>query len=268
MAAQTQTQTQVALPGDLLLVRGDDVDGGAAGAGAAETEPRARVGGGVAVMQSSSTSVAIMATRRGRAHLPDAPAEPARRKKKERTASAACWVEPVRQSRYTAQPKDHVVGAIVQQHADQFSVDIGGPHPAVLPALAFEGATRRNRPNLRAGSLVFARVVAADRDTEPELSCVDEDGRSGDAGFGELKGEGHGYVLQVPTSSARALLSLDAGAADGGGDLGRRLRALGEETPFEMVVGANGRVWLCSAKAADVLRISSRVLDAIHGGSK
>lgn len=33
-----------------------------------------------------------------------------------------------------------------------FLVDIGAPFPAQLPMLAFEGATRRNRPNLNAGA--------------------------------------------------------------------------------------------------------------------
>lgn len=32
-----------------------------------------------------------------------------------------------------------------------FLVDIGGPAFASLPILAFEGATRRNTPNLQAG---------------------------------------------------------------------------------------------------------------------
>lgn len=30
-----------------------------------------------------------------------------------------------------------------------FTVDINAPLPALLPQLAFEGATRRNRPNLK-----------------------------------------------------------------------------------------------------------------------
>lgn len=33
-----------------------------------------------------------------------------------------------------------------------FIVDIGAPFPAQLPMLSFEGATRRNRPNLNSGA--------------------------------------------------------------------------------------------------------------------
>lgn len=73
---------------------------------------------------------------------------------------------------------DAVVGIVVERHVDSFNVDLGGPFPAVLPALAFEGATRRNRPNLVAGDLVYARVTAASRDTDPELACTDASGKA------------------------------------------------------------------------------------------
>ena len=45
---------------------------------------------------------------------------------------------------------DPVVGTITDRHPDTYTVDIGAPFRALLPALAFEGATRRNRPNLKA----------------------------------------------------------------------------------------------------------------------
>jgi hypothetical protein len=35
--------------------------------------------------------------------------------------------------------------------AESFAVDIGGPFRALLPVLAFEGATKRNRPHLQVG---------------------------------------------------------------------------------------------------------------------
>ncbi len=39
------------------------------------------------------------------------------------------------------------------------------------------GATRRNRPNLQPGDLVYCRVLTASRDLEPTLSCVDATGK-------------------------------------------------------------------------------------------
>jgi exosome complex component RRP40 len=41
-----------------------------------------------------------------------------------------------------------------------------------LHALAFEGATRRNHPKVQVGDLVYGRLVVANPDMEPEMSCV------------------------------------------------------------------------------------------------
>ena len=45
--------------------------------------------------------------------------------------------------------EESVIGAILEKHGENYVVDIGGPFSAALPVLAFEGATRRNRPNLQ-----------------------------------------------------------------------------------------------------------------------
>ena len=42
-----------------------------------------------------------------------------------------------------------MIGVVTDKHSENFDVDIGGPFRALLPVLAFEGATRRNRPNLQ-----------------------------------------------------------------------------------------------------------------------
>lgn len=58
------------------------------------------------------------------------------------------WVEG-RQRRYIPAAGDSVVGVIREKHSENFDVDVNGPFKALLPVLAFEGATRRNRPNLQ-----------------------------------------------------------------------------------------------------------------------
>ena len=37
----------------------------------------------------------------------------------------------------------------MQKVGEGFRVDIGSAHPASLDSLAFEGATKRNKPNLK-----------------------------------------------------------------------------------------------------------------------
>lgn len=82
-------------------------------------------------------------------------------------------------SRYIPAVGDNVVGTVIERLSENFNVDIGGPFPAVLNVLAFEGATRRNRPKLAEGDLVYARIVHARSDTETELSCMDASGKVG-----------------------------------------------------------------------------------------
>ena len=47
---------------------------------------------------------------------------------------------------------ERVVGVIAQTGAKQYRVDIGAHSLAALPELSFEGATKRNKPNLQVGS--------------------------------------------------------------------------------------------------------------------
>ena len=45
--------------------------------------------------------------------------------------------------------EESVIGIVSERHSENFVVDICGPFAATLPVLSFEGATRRNRPNLQ-----------------------------------------------------------------------------------------------------------------------
>lgn len=69
----------------------------------------------------------------------------------------------------------------------------------MLPVLAFEGATKRNRPSLQVHSLVYCRVSLANPDMEPELECVNPQSGKAD-GFGELSG---GFVFKCSLGLCR-----------------------------------------------------------------
>lgn len=45
-----------------------------------------------------------------------------------------------------------MLGVITARHAEGYRVDIGSSQYAALDALAFEGATKRSKPNLKVGS--------------------------------------------------------------------------------------------------------------------
>lgn len=45
--------------------------------------------------------------------------------------------------------EEKVIGIITNRGSDSYKVDIGGAMPASLPSLSFEGATKKNKPNLQ-----------------------------------------------------------------------------------------------------------------------
>lgn len=65
-----------------------------------------------------------------------------------------------------------MLGVVTDKHADDYRVEIRASSSAILSALAFEGATKRSRPRLQIGTIVYARVSLAVKDCEPELTCI------------------------------------------------------------------------------------------------
>ena len=61
------------------------------------------------------------------------------------------------------------MGVVTAKAGDTFRVDIGSADQASLSYLAFEHATKKNRPNVQNGDLVYAKLLVASRDMEPEL---------------------------------------------------------------------------------------------------
>jgi exosome complex component RRP40 len=137
-----------------------------------------------------------------------------------------------RQKRYIPSVDDAVLGVVTSKFSEYYEVDIAAPFPALLPVLAFEGATRRNRPNLKEGDLVYCRVDMADRDLQPTATCMDGAGRG--AGFGPLHG---GYVLETGNAYSRILVAKPTPPV---------LTALGRSLQFELAVGVNGKVWIAA----------------------
>ena len=158
------------------------------------------------------------------------------------------WVEG-EAGRYVPALGDHVVGRVESKHADEYRLHIGAASPASLPLLAFDGATRRNRPHLEVGALVYARVTLAHRDMQPECSCAAPPGVGAkdwvtkESVFGELAG---GFVFACPQLLCRRLMA----SVDGEEEAPPVLDALGARAPFELAVGANHRVWIATSSAA------------------
>lgn len=158
------------------------------------------------------------------------------------------WVEHAGGRRYVPALEDLVVGTVVGQTAEMYTVDIGAAGLATLRCVeGFEGATKRNRPHLATGALVYARVVAAARDLDAELECMSVRKRAD--GFGELTG---GHVVRCSLGLARSLLDPRCAV----------LACLGELLPYEVAVGMNGRVWVKAGTPREMVLVANAILNS------
>ena len=141
--------------------------------------------------------------------------------------------------KYIPQPNDLIIATVHHSSTDYYHCSIT-PHTTFsqLPQLAFEGATKKTRPQLNSGSLIYARVLSASKHTDPEIVCYNPStGKS--EGMGELKG---GMVFDISMGMARRLLMAKQ-REDGGVAV---LEEIAEKVAFEIAVGRNGKVWVKS----------------------
>lgn len=147
---------------------------------------------------------------------------------------------------------------MVRGGAEHFVCSVTPYAPTLqLPHLAFEGVSKKTRPQLARGALVYARVAPVNRFLETELTCVDPaSGKS--EGLGELKS---GMLFDVSLGFARRLL-LSKQREKGGISA---LEDLAEKVAFEIAVGRNGKVWVDSASVKDTLLVGKILQETDRG---
>lgn len=168
---------------------------------------------------------------------------------KKRSASTF-WVDSY-QKRYIPSKGESVIGLVIQKAGDIFRVDIGASEPAVLSYLAFEGATKKNRPDVNVGDLVFAKLLVAYKDFESELICVDSLGKK--LKLGVLSG---GFVFTCSINLARRLRSSECPLME---CIKKHI-----QVPLEVVVGMNGKVWINAKNERDIIAVGNAILAAEH----
>lgn len=147
--------------------------------------------------------------------------------------------------RYTPVKGDNVIGTVVTKLMDGWKVDIGSAELANLSYLAFEGATKRNRPNVQLGDILFATVLNAAREMEPELNCVDSNGKSG--GYGVLSS--NGFIFQVPLHVVRKMLSPNC----------QLQSLLGKAIKHEITYGMNGKILVHANKLKETVALARAI---------
>ncbi|KAF2021920.1 exosome complex exonuclease-like protein Rrp40 [Aaosphaeria arxii CBS 175.79] len=160
----------------------------------------------------------------------------------------AAWIE-YNSGRYLPSTNDLIIATVNTSSGEAFNCFITPNTPlATLPHLAFEGATKKTRPQLPPNALVYARVANPGRDSIPELTCVDASGK-GD-GLGPLKG---GMVFKISLGMARRLL---AGRKKGEVVV---LEGLSEKVGFEVAIGRNGYLWVDGGNVKTTLAVGRAV---------
>ncbi|VVC90853.1 exosome complex component RRP40 [Leptidea sinapis] len=156
------------------------------------------------------------------------------------------WVDSY-QKRYIPSRGENIIGTVIQKAGDIFRVDVGGSCPAALSYLSFEGATKKNRPEVQIGDVIYAKMLVASKDMEPELVCVDSHGKKGRLGVLT-----DGFVFKSSLSLIRKILNPSCPLID----------SLKKEWPFEIAAGMNGRIWIKANSMRETIAVGNAILAA------
>lgn len=161
--------------------------------------------------------------------------------------SAVYYVDSY-QKRYVPNRGENVIGIITQKGGDIYKVDIGASKQACLSYLAFEGVTKKNRPDIKVGDVIFAKLLVASKDMEPELVCVDSQGK--EKKLGVLGPDGMLFTCSL--SLVRKILNRNSPL----------FKMLAQSQAFEVAVGMNGRVWVKARSIQETIAVANAVLVA------
>lgn len=153
-------------------------------------------------------------------------------KLKKKQTNQLLYVES-KSKRYIPKLNDFVVGIVTGTIGEAYKVSLQDfSNPVLLSMMAFPNASRKNRPNLKIGQVVYARVCQDISEIDIEIECIDPTtGKEG--GFGLL--DESGYVFLVNLNFANELLF------NGNSPV---LQQLASKCKFEIAVGLNGKIWL------------------------
>lgn len=142
-------------------------------------------------------------------------------------------------ARYIPRQGDSVIAQVRGASFETFHLFINAYSPqAILSHYAFEGVSKKTRPQLKNGDLVYARVAFCQKNMDIELTCVNPNTGKAD-GLRQLT---EGMVFDVSLDLADRLLKRQFASI---------LDELGNKIPggFELCIGKNGKVWVDCADA-------------------
>ncbi|KEY68633.1 hypothetical protein S7711_00513 [Stachybotrys chartarum IBT 7711] len=159
------------------------------------------------------------------------------------------------EGRYAPRVGELVIATVHKSAAEVYYVTLSDyTTSALLPQLSFEGATRKTRPMLAPGALVYARVSLANKHMDPEVECVSPATGKSD-GLGPLTG---GMLFPVSLGMARRLM-MPKSVQDGKVVILDELANAGLQ--FETATGRNGKFWVNSDSVKTIIAVGRAVVE-------
>jgi len=149
--------------------------------------------------------------------------------------------------KYIPKKDDRVIGIITKRQGEAYNLNIGADKESVLGILEFDGASKRSKPSLEVGDIVYCRVVSINKYLPYKLSCKcpsnKKDWASGDATYSQLK---DGLEIDVSTRFVKKLLN-DSTIFD----------ALKKYISFEVALGVNNKIWVSTKIIQNLILLKS-----------
>ena len=149
--------------------------------------------------------------------------------------------------KYVPSMGDKVIGKVLRKMADNYEMDVRSDRRALLGVLSFQGATKKSKPNLTDGDLVFCQIQSVPQYLLYKVTCISSKStkiwNSGEAHFGHLS---VGIEIIIPLFLA-FFLSHDE----------TLFELIRKYLTFEVVVGINGILWFRAKSIKHTLLLST-----------
>ena len=160
---------------------------------------------------------------------------------------------------YSAKEGDIVIGIITQKNFETYRVNILANKEASLNSIDFEGATRKTKPNLNVGDVVYARVEKENKYSNVTLTCKSQSNSkgwsSGESTFGDLKG---GKLYDYNRYLCLQLL-----------DNKNYIHRLKEcVSKLQIKIGYNGRIWIKTENIRDIPKVFQAIKEGLHSSNE
>ena len=152
---------------------------------------------------------------------------------------------------YSPKTDDMVIGTIISKNAEQYKVDIKTYTHAILSSLEFEGATKKSKPNLKIGDLIFAKVSKVNKYDSPLLTCISNDGKSwssGEAFFGVIN---EGNLFSIPLNMVNLYFYFGDAC----------FKRINDACEYEFSLGHNGQIVVNCQDKSNIKKVKEIIND-------